>query len=557
LQKKNSLFHGLRLLSIVIMFFSAINISICSGQVTAQLSGIIENSYRSSESESNSANSTKSEQNEYIQNYQLGLSGFAISPNFMTYFLGSTYRKSRKGYGGSTIASTSFDWYDVSSRFFKNRPYSFDLFARKTESLLTAPDYSQVMFTNLYGGEVRLSNQHIPRTRLGYRYSNTRGIDTNDADIHITSVNVEKGSKYTSVEGTFRDEQKTYLVTNRMTRLQEIQLRGTTRLVDHNAQLSSEANYSSYSGFATTRVNLRFQGAARERDRFFALYSFNNVQNNNYQSFVNTAHGDYRRYISTNVNMAFNTRIQRNLYRGIDLSSKSGNEDFGSGIEYLSTVMDSIKTFRKFGTSFLRLRHATPGEFMPGIDGVGTLEWGRQYPGYAQMTNTISAGYSYFKSIDSNPYSTTLEYAITGSVRPVRIIDLQKRLTVRLNEGSTYRRSILDRSTIAFMLHRNFNFSVTGTIDYTIAPDDRILYYITTMANWYLRRDLNWQNRTSWTYNPDLNTEYFWLESSLNYRYGKVNTQLLYVEKYFQGRSTRSVFLNVARLIGSGYARQI
>ncbi len=96
-----------------------------------ELVGVMENSYRRSESADKYSKS--GDFTEYLQNYQLGFKGTILSPKFCSYFLGGRYEESQKTSGDVFWRTRTKTLYDFTGNFIRNRPISLDLFAKRSD----------------------------------------------------------------------------------------------------------------------------------------------------------------------------------------------------------------------------------------------------------------------------------------------------------------------------------------------------------------------------------------------------------------------------------------
>jgi hypothetical protein len=132
-------------------------------QIRADVVGWLENSYRTSEtSHKSGANSSYSE---YLQNYQVGLNGFVLSNNFLSYYLGTHFEESQRNDGNTFWRTRTFDWYDFTGHFFSNRRVALDLFLRRSQTDAYLPTGLDRRYEDLVGGELHLRTWWLPITR--------------------------------------------------------------------------------------------------------------------------------------------------------------------------------------------------------------------------------------------------------------------------------------------------------------------------------------------------------------------------------------------------------
>jgi len=83
-------------------------------------------------------------------------------------------------------------------------------------------------------------------------------------------------------------------------------------------------------------------------------------------------------------------------------------------------------------------------------------------------------------------------------------------------------------------------------------PFFRETLYWNNRLQWGLHRNLMWTTLSSWSYNRQLNTRSFWVESLLDYRVRKVQIQIRIRDEIRQGEDIWRAFISLSRTIGSG-----
>ncbi len=521
-----------------------------NAQIRTEVVGWLENSYLSNGSGQDPLSSPS--YSEYLQTYQLGIKGFVLSTNFLTYYLGTRLEESQKQSGGSSWRTRNFDWYDFTGNFLRNRRVAFDLYLRRRQTDIFLPGGLNRRFEDLVGTDVHIRTGWLPRTRIGYRLIRSNDPDAGIYQTHQTTVYMLRGAEHTQVEGSFRDEQRMSPNLTGVDRLQELKLKGTADIWGESTELSGDVNYTSRNTYRTFRSSLRLLGNYRRRDRLFVIYSFNNSQTSSYLAYHNAFRGEYRRYITQPLALALRSDLQRTLSKYADLQASSDREDIAAGFEYLDYKRDSLNVLNKSGYLFLKYQHSNQLGAALGGDANAFLEYRKEYSSFLQMTYSWMTTASYLRYPDYVPYSFSNRYIHEVIVRPVSGVLLDNRVTLSNVEGTYFQRFVEERGEITLSPLRRLSFNSAVILNIVLQPFFRETLYWNNRLQWGLRRNLLWTTHSSWNYNRQLNTRSFWVESLLDYRMRKLQFQLRVRDEIRTGEDLWTVFASLSRTIGSG-----
>jgi hypothetical protein len=356
------------------------------------------------------------------------------------------------------------------------------------------------------------------------------------------------------VEGSFRDEQRTSPNSSTVDRYQEIKLKGMAKIWEETTTITGDINYTGRNTYKALRTSLRLLGQYRDRDRLFALYSFNNYQHRASSSFSNAFQADYRRFVSKPLSIVLNTNLQRTLNRSSNQLLIRESERVAGGVEYLSQGLDSLNTVRKSGNAYVNYQNSTTTGSAIGTNAMGFIEWRKQYSRTIQVLNSHSISFSYLRYADNTPYGVTNQTINNIIYRPVSSLGLQNRLTFSDIEGTHFERKLEERGDVTVWLGRRLSLNSGMIIDLVLQPEFREIIYWTNRVQWNARRNLRWITQSSLTYNRTFEVRNFWIESTLEYRIRKLQFEIRARDEIYQDRDTWSIFMSATRIIGSGSA---
>jgi hypothetical protein len=276
---------------------------------------------------------------DFTQSLDLRLDGAVLTPNFITWRLGSGLREQRLDTGPARLRLRRFNTYDLRLDILKARPLSWELYSRH-DLLLQDSRASDTRRSDLtLQAGLRLIRPGWPLTRAGWQLTQSRQKSRLDYRNLTGTLELRNNGPNSQVDFSFRDEHRRQLDRGRV---QELALRASTRLWEQSTAVTGEVRARQEARSRELHNSVRFNGRWREKDRLNLALSSSALYLQDGSRHNMRAQGDYRRQLTRRWNTLARGDLSRLLVGGAG-SFHSGRQDLGAGVEYEQLERDSLR----------------------------------------------------------------------------------------------------------------------------------------------------------------------------------------------------------------------
>lgn len=330
-----TLLSGLVLLSLLHLLLLALPARAQSG---ITVSGMLEESWRRGGLMTGDSSAIPS-QADFTQNYELRLDGSILTPNFITWRLGTGLRDQRLDADLARYHLRRFKVCDLRLDILRARPLAYEIYVRQDlqdlETRVT-PRTRQAELTLETG--VRLARPGWPVTRAGWQLHQSRRAGRLEYRNQTGTLELRSSGPHSEVDISFRDDHRRE---RGRSRVQELRLRGSSRLWNESTAVTGEVRARQEARARELHNTLHFNGRWREKDRLnlalgsVAQYLWSSSRHNL------RAQGDYRRQLAPRWNAL--TRGDFSSLRSAGAGTfRTSRQDAGAGVEYEHLERDSL-----------------------------------------------------------------------------------------------------------------------------------------------------------------------------------------------------------------------
>ncbi len=514
----------------------------------------LESGYRSSRDIDNPV--TGSTGSEFLQNYAFGLHGYILSPNFMSYNYGMRYNQSNRKIADMWTITRSVDLFDFNSHIFQNRPISFQLNLKRTQTDISYGKDGHRTYDNLAGTDVLIQYPSLPSIQLGYLYSSSESDQFGVTGSQTSSLRLQKSTDHTSVQASFLDEQRRDRAGAGISRLQQIQLEGIADLFNNTSTLSSDIDYANYNNYRTTRFSTRFLSTPETGKRVMVLYGFNTSQSQGANSFTNSLQGDYKQTLSPSWTAIVRTNLNRLLQITGSTQAQYVNNIVSTGAEYLSVKSTTYDTRRAIANGYFDYEKSSSTDNRATVRSTGSYQVEHRFSEIFTWSNMYTFDGHYSRLSFANEYTAGHQFENLCTFSPVRLFPIQNRLTLRDYEGNNFERGFDNRTDISFLFSHSMTLRSGLIVNETIQPIYHRVEYWTNNAEYDFTRELSCTAQSSYTLDQSSSNNQGRIETAVRYQLQQFSIQFEAEEDIFQAHRNLTFFVNASRLIGGGIAKR-
>lgn len=309
-----------------------------SAQEAVLLGGVLEGAWRTDTQDAQSA--ATSNTTELTQNLELRATGSIITPNLLSWSLGGGVRDENRHQGDTRFRLRRFTAYDLRLEFLRVKPLSFHLLTRDDIHLT---DTQQLGLPrredrSLEGG-LRLVSEGWPLMRVSHRLQQVQNGQRTTDILHTTQVDLRNNAPTSDVELSYRDELQGG---DHPRRLQEMQLRGFTKIWDESTALSADTRIRQDTQSREMFSTLRLRGRWREQDRLDVDFGSNVRLVRDGSRHAVTLGANDRRQLSKCWNTV--ARSQINSLKAVGFGAlHTWRHQEAAGLEYMNQRQDSLE----------------------------------------------------------------------------------------------------------------------------------------------------------------------------------------------------------------------
>lgn len=469
--------------TIFLILLFTISFNSATAQLPYRIEGSIETGYQSWTASNLNIGYRNSDGTEWLQQHKIGVRGYYLSPNILSYYVGTNFKQSDKKNRNLNIRNRSYDIIDANGRILQNRNIWANTYLKRTWNEYTYGRFVNYSYDNLVGTNLFILLRQLPNIKLSYQFSNSEASQYRDLSTHVSSIQLTKNSRTSSVRAEFRDEQTQGRYAGGITRNQNFQLNGRWDVFDRRGVLNADVDYTGYNFFQMTRFNLRYLQNFRQRDRLLVMYGFNVYESQYSNTSSNLFELDYRRILTPLWMYVTHTTLFRQDVDALYLRGKPDYHYFSNGFEYTKTIAQNqdFKRYSGYGYVDIRDNRAIRERFSIRLNGM--YEQRNTFPQWIWMMNR----YSVTTRFDERDHQKTdtyvnLDYVNQVNYTPIDKLMFQNYFIAGDQEGAYVKTNLENRSEVQYRPSRALSLQSGLTYRYMFRPElDQSLYWTNTV----------------------------------------------------------------------------
>lgn len=515
-----------------------------------RVQGVLESGYQRWNAEQITSGQSFGNGNQWMQRYQIGIRGYYLSPNVVSYYVGTKWLQTDNKAGQWSTRNRSYDIIDLNARFFQNRNIWANTYFKRTWNEYRYGRWVLSSYDNVVGTNVFLLVRQLPNMKFNYQFSNNQSPHQRDLSVHILSLQLTKNSETSSVRAEFRDEQHQGRYMAGLHRNQNFQLNGRWEVLNRSGTLNADVDYTDYHFFQMTRFYTRYVQNYRKNDRLQLLYSFHSYEGQTSNTSSNLFEVNYRYFLTP-----FWYLVTRDLWFRQNVRTDTDQKtpsyyQLTNGIEYLKTV-GQFKDYTRFsGQFYLDLRKNRETERMNSIRSNGAVEHRQSLREHLLMMHRVSLSAKLDERDSQYEVYLISEYANQLNYTPLENVSFQNYLILTDQSGERVKRSVENRCELSYRLMFRTTLTSGLTYQYFFEPfQDQSLHATNALQSGILR-NLMFTAQTIHTYyqRNDLYSDRYLVK--LEYRLRELNAIGQWESREEQGKRYSIYQLTASRSFG-------